>query len=82
MKRSVKGECTECGGQMVEGALVDYRRYEAAAGEWVAGDVVTSVWTGAIKNPERFIISAYRCEDCGLLKLYARELAQASAWLG
>jgi hypothetical protein len=82
MNRSAKTECTDCGGRMMEGALVDYRRHEAAAGEWVAGDVVTSVWTGAIKNPERLVIRAYRCEDCGLLKLYAREVAPEKGWLG
>lgn len=82
MKRDVKSECTECGGRMSAGSLVDYRRNVAAAGEWVPGEVTTSGWTGAIRNPERFVTAAYRCEECGFLKLYAREPAPAPGWLG
>ena len=82
MKRNVKTECTECGGEMTPGSVVDFRRNVAAAGEWVPGDVVTSGWTGQIKNEARFVMSAYRCADCGFLKLYAREPAPAPTWLG
>lgn len=82
MKRDIRTECTECGGRMTAGSMVDYRRNVAAAGEWVAGEVATSGWTGAIKNPERFVTSAYRCDECGFLKLYARDPAPAPGWLG
>jgi predicted RNA-binding Zn-ribbon protein involved in translation (DUF1610 family) len=82
MKREVKPECTECGGRMTAGSMVDYRRNVAATGEWVPGEVMTSGWTGAIKNPDRFVTSAWRCEDCGFLKLYARESAPAHGLLG
>ena len=82
MKRDVKTECTECGGRMQAGSMVDYRRNVAAGSEWVAGEVATSAWTGAIKNPERFATVAYRCDDCGFLKLFAREAAPAPGWLG
>ena len=82
MKRDVKTECTECGGRMVEGSVVDFRRNIAAAGEWVPGDVVVSGWTGQIKNEERFVMTAYRCAGCGFLKLFAREPAPAAGWLG
>jgi hypothetical protein len=77
MKRDPKSECTECGGRMTAGSMVDYRRDAAATGEWVSGDVVSSAWTGSIKNKERFVTSAFRCEDCGFLKIYAREPAPA-----
>ena len=82
MKRDVKPECTECGGRMTTGSMVDYRRNVAAAGEWVPGEVVASAWTGGIKNPDRFVTSAYRCEDCGYQKLYARDPAPEPGWLG
>ena len=82
MKRDVKLHCTECGGRMTIGSMVDYRRNVAATGEWVPGEVVASAWTGAIKNPERFAMTAYRCEDCGFLKVYARDVAPGPGWLG
>jgi hypothetical protein len=82
MKRDVKAECSECGGRMTAGSMVDYRRNVATTGEWVPGEVVSSMWTGAIKNPDRFAVGAYRCEDCGCLKLYAREPAPPPSWRG
>ena len=82
MKRSVKSECTECGGRMTAGSVVDFRRNVAAAGEWVPGEVMTSGWTGQIENESRFVMSAYRCDECGFLKLYAREPAPKPGWLG
>ncbi len=82
MKRNPNPECTECGGAMTAGSVVDFRRNVAAAGEWVPGDVMTSGWTGAIKNTERYLMSAYRCADCGFLKLYARESAPAQGLFG
>jgi hypothetical protein len=81
MKRDVNAECTECGGRMSAGSMVDYRRNIAAPGEWVPGEVTISAWTGAIKNPERFATVAWRCDDCGFLKLYARDPAETSSWL-
>ena len=80
MKREVKTECRECGGTLEPGSVVDFRRNVAAAAEWVAGDVVTSAWTGSIKNAERFVMSAYRCADCGFIKLYARDPASTPGW--
>jgi hypothetical protein len=80
MKRDVNTACTECGGSMEDGSVVDFRRNMATAGEWVAGEVVASGWTGALKNAERFVIDAYRCVDCGSLKLYARTRSSSSAW--
>ena len=82
MKRDVKTECTECGGRMNAGSLVDYRRNVAAAGEWVPGEVTTSGWTGAIQNPDRFVLNAFRCDDCGFVKLFARDAAPKPGWLG
>lgn len=78
--KQINTTCSECGGQMEDGSIVDFRRSVAAAGEWARGAVEVSTWTGAIKNPERFVISAYRCVDCGYIKLYARTPATGSSW--
>jgi hypothetical protein len=80
MKRNVNADCADCGGAMEEGSVVDFRRNNAAAGEWVAGDVMSSAWTGSIRNDERFVMTAYRCGECGLLKMYARKPATGSKW--
>jgi predicted nucleic-acid-binding Zn-ribbon protein len=73
--------CPECGGQMTEGRVVDYRRDSARASEWVEGEVQTSIWTGNIKNDTRFEVAAHRCEKCGYLKFYAdRPAAPDSIW--
>ena len=81
MKRTPKTDCSDCGGAMEEGSVVDFRRNDAAPGEWVPGDVVSSAWTGSIKNAERFVMTAFRCGDCGMLKLYARKPASGSGWI-
>ena len=78
--KEMKTTCTECGGALEAGSLVDFRRGVAAASEWVPGDVEASTWTGAIKNAERYVVSAFRCADCGILKLYARTPATSSRW--
>jgi hypothetical protein len=37
-----------------------------------------SMWTGGVKNDRRLVIVAYRCERCGLLRLYANREATAT----
>jgi hypothetical protein len=63
---------------MTEGAIVDFRRGGAAAGEWVPGQVESSVWTGSLRNATRLEVTAFRGEDCGYLKMFARKPATAS----
>lgn len=60
---------------MVEGTVADYRRNSLQPGEWVEGRPKASIWSGRVKNEERFQVTAYRCTNCGYLKLYANELA-------
>jgi hypothetical protein len=81
MKNDIKAECTECGGRMVAGQMVDQRYYNAGSGEWVAGVVEVGKWTGEVKNAERYTVAAYRCDDCGFLKLYAREVTPERGWM-
>ena len=67
--------CPECNGNMVEGAIVEYRRNSVAPEEWVEGEPRASRWTGGLKNEERFEVSTYRCDRCGFLKMYANKPA-------
>ncbi len=69
--------CPDCGGQMAEGRVIDYRRDSAHPSEWVEGTVKTSIWTGSVKNEERYEIVAHRCDKCGYLKFYAEKPATA-----
>ena len=69
--------CPDCGGPLVAGVMIDYRRGAAHPSEWVEARIETSVWTGAVKNDLRYEVMAYRCSGCGLLKLYADAPASA-----
>jgi hypothetical protein len=66
--------CPECNGNMVEGTMADYRHSTVAPEEWINGQPEVS-WTGAVKNEERFQVTAYRCTRCGFLKMYANKPA-------
>jgi predicted 2-oxoglutarate/Fe(II)-dependent dioxygenase YbiX len=58
---------------MAEGTLADYRRNAVEPSEWVDGRAASSFWTGRLKNDERFEVTAFRCSQCGFLKLYAEK---------
>jgi hypothetical protein len=60
---------------MSAGTLIDYRRGSAHPSEWVDSPPQISMWTGKVKNELRYEVSAYRCDGCGLLKLYASDPA-------
>jgi hypothetical protein len=66
-----KTRCPECGEQLTEGRVIDYRRNSARSSEWVQGTVETSIWTGNVKNDVRYEVVAHRCEKCRYLKFYA-----------
>jgi hypothetical protein len=72
--------CADCGGRLEEGSVADYGRSTTRSSEWTGGPLVTTTWTGAVKNGRRLAITAYRCERCGLLRLYANREATASRW--
>jgi hypothetical protein len=79
MKSAVKSECTECGGVMTAGVVVDFRRNVPTVEGWIPHRVVRTGIVGEPKSAERFVMSAYRCEDCGFLKMYACK--PAPGWL-
>lgn len=70
--------CPDCGQTMTAGSLIDYRRGSAQPSEWVDSRPEIGMWTGKVKNDPRYEVSAYRCDGCGLLKLYATDLASGS----
>jgi hypothetical protein len=65
--------CSECGGKMEMGIIVDRANLYAAidASYWMKG-INERSWFGLkIYAKEKHYISALRCETCGFLKLYA-----------
>lgn len=65
--------CPDCGGALEAGTLVDYGLSTARPSEWTDGALSASIWTGGVKNERRLEVTALRCEDCGLLRLYAQQ---------
>jgi len=66
--------CPKCGGVMTEGTLLDSRGLHAVPfpASWAA--VTAQDWlSGALPSyPKRWACSAYRCETCGYLEVYAQ----------
>jgi len=63
--------CSECGGKMENGIIVDVGHgYDSSY--WMEGSIEKN-WLGVLKTDKKkkHYISAFRCERCGLLKLYA-----------
>jgi hypothetical protein len=77
MEQPSGGRCPDCAGEMVAGTLMDYRRGTVEPSEWVEGGLSTSVWTGRVRNEKRYEVTAFRCAQCGLLKLFANTVATA-----
>lgn len=69
--------CSECGGRMRRGFIVETEGngspYDASY--WLEGEPVKSSWSGHLKTEDKqaFYATAYRCENCGLLKFYATQ---------
>ena len=56
--------CSECGGKFQRGFIVETGRSEGET---------QKDWLGLLqmKGKQAFYITAFRCESCGFLKLYA-----------
>jgi uncharacterized Fe-S cluster-containing MiaB family protein len=62
---------------MEAGFLLDRGQYGVpqTTAEWVEGTPERSIWTGIkTKGREHYRVETYRCEVCGYLDSYAREL--------
>jgi hypothetical protein len=64
--------CTECGGTMEMGIVVDHGYLYMDAAYWIEGHG-EKLWDGLLKlkGKKKHGISALRCETCGFLKFYA-----------
>ncbi len=72
--KEVDLSCTECGGTMTEGFLVDENQGGRHPVFWVEGAPRRSVLFGTkLKGQEIWVTESYRCESCGFLKSYARK---------
>lgn len=72
MTRSEKMECSDCGGVMVEGFILQPAPGGYAVSRWIKGEPQRSWWRGIkTKDVECRAVETYRCEACGLLKSYA-----------
>jgi hypothetical protein len=57
------------------GFLVDNAHGAVAEPLWADGPLEVSFWTGVkMKGREKRRVETYRCESCGYLESYAREL--------
>ena len=68
--------CSECGGKMQRGFVVDtegrWGGTQLDAAYWVEGKPERNVFDSVkVREKEKHYIAAYRCESCGYLKLYA-----------
>jgi Double zinc ribbon len=71
--------CHRCGGEMVVGHLVFPFRpawftllWGHESGAWIAGRSRVQSRSGTWLGGEHYPLLSYRCEDCGLVELYAR----------
>jgi hypothetical protein len=63
--------CSECGGEMEVGFLVDVTDSRTLQQRWARGPVVKS-WILGVKVKQSLLIETHRCKNCGLLKSYAK----------
>ncbi len=64
--------CSECGGAMKPGFVVDQSYGTFHVSTWQEGEPRKSFWTGVKRaGAERIEITTLRCEKCGHLKSYA-----------
>ena len=65
--------CSECGGEMQEGYIPDFTRGTARQSFWVEGAFEKDFWGfPKYKGKKTHRITAYRCENCGFIKLFAK----------
>jgi hypothetical protein len=65
-------KCSDCGGEMVEGFILQPAPGGYAVSRWIKGHPQRAWWRGIqTKDVECRAVETYRCEGCGLLKAYA-----------
>jgi hypothetical protein len=69
--------CPKCRATMERGFLVDNSYGAVAEPQWAEGPVEKSFWTGVkMHGRERRRVETYRCQSCGYLESYAREVTK------
>lgn len=64
--------CLRCGAEMEDGFIPDQTYGAILNAVWVAGEPVTSRWSGIkLKGTRQIPIAAARCTSCGMLELSA-----------
>lgn len=65
--------CSDCHCLMEQGFLLDRTPGGEYETKWVRGAPERSFWRGTkVGDKERIAVQAYRCPQCGALKLFAR----------
>ena len=73
--------CSECGGAMEEGFVLDKSYGATLVSRWIKGKP-EEAWQGAkTKGKDCRSIQTWRCVKCGLLKSYAIEEAEPPGFL-
>lgn len=76
-RHSLKGHgtrpsCPTCDLPMVDGFIVDHSQAATIVATWVEGQPTYSFLGNAkVDRKAQYKVKAYRCEQCGLLNLYA-----------
>jgi len=68
--------CNECGGTMKLGFIPDLSYGVILMTAWVEGKPKKSFWTriaNDLNKRKNYCITAYCCERCGFIKLYAEK---------
>ena len=66
--------CNECGGVMMRGFIPDLSYGGALMTAWVEGKPKKSFWSGIsfdFYKRKNYCVTAYCCERCGYIKIYA-----------
>jgi hypothetical protein len=57
---------------MVEGFLIDHAHAATLAAKWIEGRPERSLWGNLkVRGRKNLTTSAFRCDRCGLFRLYA-----------
>lgn len=69
--------CPKCAGNMTKGFVADYTYGSSEStiiqNVWVEGEFEKN-WMGAkVKNKKKFLMTTFRCINCGFLESYATE---------
>jgi uncharacterized protein DUF6487 len=65
-------KCSNCGGEMEEGFVMDESLNTQSTAHWIAGKPIQGFFGSTrTKGKNQFPIQAYRCRQCGRLEWYA-----------